>query len=433
MFTTGNYRLIADNLASMKRSLQIVGDVPELAGSTSRLSALEDRLQGTVESKLSAALADRGSAAQVRELVGVLRSIRRPGAVEDLYLAARLPGLRALWDNNPPSPPGSFPDWLLGFVDQLVESVRSELTWGEEVLPEMSVALVAKLVVQTFRHIAPGFEARVEAAAQAGAPDQEHRRLEVLTAVEPHMGELLRALARSLRGREAAARDGAAGEPLLPVLQSAAGPLAALLLDQGRYERALLAQELGSLSLGESSPDISGTTRSLSVALPQVRIAGSWPRFDELRLSPLPPSLSLYLAALEQALAGCIGAVERSLVLSGGASIPRVIAAVDEALSNFLQRCMGAISLMEGRIRRLLRRAGAGESGESTEGAGAVADATRTAIELGDLNGQVRAALWHGRGRSTCPVLMVPVGSLRSCRCCGWCLACGRSWTCSRP
>lgn len=62
------------------------------------------------------------------------------------------------------------------------------------------------------------------------------------------------------------------------------------------------------------------------------------------------------------------------------------MAVVDDALASLLQRLLGVISAVEARIRRILRRA----AGEGEEGGAAVADATRAAIELGDLNGQVR-------------------------------------------
>lgn len=130
VFATGNFKAIADTLASMKRSLALLGDVPEFRGSQGRMMVLEDRLHSAVEARLSAVLSDRSSGPAVRDLIEVLKSIQRLESVSRLYIAARLPTLRAGWDAySAANEPRPVADWIEGFYEGALEILQLEAQW----------------------------------------------------------------------------------------------------------------------------------------------------------------------------------------------------------------------------------------------------------------------------------------------------------------
>ncbi|GFH07704.1 uncharacterized protein HaLaN_02541, partial [Haematococcus lacustris] len=103
VFASGDLPRVAEMLGMMRRSLALVGDVPEFKAGRGRLRALEDRLQGMVEGSLSQAGGDAAGSREeedqyVAALAGLLLAVDRYSTVEALFLDTRLAFVHSLWE-----------------------------------------------------------------------------------------------------------------------------------------------------------------------------------------------------------------------------------------------------------------------------------------------------------------------------------------------
>jgi hypothetical protein len=89
VFASGDLPRVAQMLASMRKSLSLVGDVPEFKAGKQKLLVLEDRLQTRVEGGLSDALgASRDE--DVRSLSSILLAVDRCGGPSPPWVAPLL-------------------------------------------------------------------------------------------------------------------------------------------------------------------------------------------------------------------------------------------------------------------------------------------------------------------------------------------------------
>eukprot|EP01026_Neomeris_dumetosa_P028568 TRINITY_DN2312_c0_g2_i1.p1 TRINITY_DN2312_c0_g2~~TRINITY_DN2312_c0_g2_i1.p1 ORF type:complete len:732 (+),score=140.61 TRINITY_DN2312_c0_g2_i1:291-2198(+) len=162
---------MADIVATMQRSLDTLGDLPDFRGGPEKLEAYRRRLQDHVEGALSEALQSRRSE-RVRELWELMTTIKRVNAAETLYVNVRGAPLIQIWtslerieqqeqrttSSDIPINPIQKVD---KFMDQLLVDIDSEARWCEAVL-EGHVSLLLKLVQSVFSRVGRGIQGAVE-------------------------------------------------------------------------------------------------------------------------------------------------------------------------------------------------------------------------------------------------------------------------------
>ncbi|KAF5841942.1 oligomeric Golgi complex subunit 7 [Dunaliella salina] len=123
VFAAGDLAVVASMLSSMRRSLSLVGDVPEFREGRETLRTLEDRLQSMVEGQLSEALNLSGNLRstvsssgapgvgdsehqavdpaavddRIRTLCGLLMAVGRYGVIEQQFVASRVAMATRMW------------------------------------------------------------------------------------------------------------------------------------------------------------------------------------------------------------------------------------------------------------------------------------------------------------------------------------------------
>lgn len=148
VFAEGDLPRVAEMLSSMRKSLNLVGDVPEFRSGREKLKGLEDRLQSQVEGSLAEALAVKGEEAMAKEetigrLCTLLLAVDRLATVESLYCSSRLSLIKSAWEEmvvasgvtNAAHGLSKFLSWLPSFIEQ-------EAAWCTRVLPEHHLRII---------------------------------------------------------------------------------------------------------------------------------------------------------------------------------------------------------------------------------------------------------------------------------------------------
>ena len=150
---TGDVRHIADVLASTRRGLRVVGDVPEFADAPSRIEVLEKRVETLARPELVSALA-ASDAARAEEMRDVLHVSGKIQTVFSAYAETRVvePLLRewkafsfkrANTDASHDNEVERFAAWVPGYAAAVADAVRRETAWTSRALPKESDELVA--------------------------------------------------------------------------------------------------------------------------------------------------------------------------------------------------------------------------------------------------------------------------------------------------
>ena len=146
---TGDVRHIADVLASMRRGLRVVGDVPEFADAPSRVEVLEKRVETLAKPELVSALAasDTARAEEMRDVLHVSGKIQ---TVFSAYAETRVvePLLRE-WKafsgetrERHDTGTTSFASFVPGYAAAVAEAVRRETAWTSRAFPKEADELV---------------------------------------------------------------------------------------------------------------------------------------------------------------------------------------------------------------------------------------------------------------------------------------------------
>ena len=151
---TGDVRHIADVLASMRRGLRVVGDVPEFADAPSRVEVLEKRVETLARPELVSALA-ASDAARAEEMRDVLHVSGKIQTVFSAYAETRVvePLLRE-WKAFTGETPAvttrerhdtgttRFAAWVPGYAAAVADAVRRETAWTSRAFPKEADELV---------------------------------------------------------------------------------------------------------------------------------------------------------------------------------------------------------------------------------------------------------------------------------------------------
>ncbi|CAD7701533.1 unnamed protein product [Ostreobium quekettii] len=152
IFAAGDVTAMANTLATMRRGLDLVGDVPEFRGGRQKLKNLEDSLVARIEPRLSSALAQK-KGEQVRVLAGLLLSIGHDDMLQRLYASTWLQQQSGPRDalasglSSPSASPKALCGALRQWHDSLMLSIEVELQWCDVFLPEQSSQLVVCILM----------------------------------------------------------------------------------------------------------------------------------------------------------------------------------------------------------------------------------------------------------------------------------------------
>lgn len=209
-FAAGEFQKIADMLATMRRSLKLVGNVPEFSGGMEKLQGLEERFLGLIEPKLASALSQKNGE-RVQQLSTMLLGIQCYNSIEKLYITARMAPLQAAWDGfdrggrdpTAPTPQQDFPSWLPDFFEVILAATNSELRWCASVLPDLHPLLVLHLLAALFARISKSFRSRIMSACAQGM-QQSGQVLSVLVNLKDTAEGFTQELQQNLAGVDAA-------------------------------------------------------------------------------------------------------------------------------------------------------------------------------------------------------------------------------------
>eukprot|EP00884_Botryococcus_braunii_P002840 jgi/Botrbrau1/12557/Bobra.0169s0093.1 len=255
IFAGTDFQRMADTLATMRRSLALVGDVPEFKAGQERLTTLEERFQTMVEPQLAGALSQR-KGERVQNLTAMLTAIGRTTTVERLYNTARLPPLQAFWDGFDPQK-DRFEAWLPSFYDHVLNGAEAESRWCASVLPEQHPRLVLHLLITLFARIDKDSRARISAALDRGGGVA----LEVLIQMQEAAEGFSHTLERSLAGVPI--------EELTEIAASVYAPFEFYVSRYGELEAKRVASDLASIPLPEGVEDTEGVVGAWQLPCPR--------------------------------------------------------------------------------------------------------------------------------------------------------------------
>jgi hypothetical protein len=347
LLASGDVRAIADALAAMRRALAVVGGVPEFAEGAARVAALTDALEQLVQPALGSALAARDGG-RTREMVDVLCAAGREGALQRVYVAARLQPLLTAWEEGSSAGLAAL---LPAFYDAVLGCVEAEARWCADALPEhhpaLLLALLSELHARTSKTYAsrlasavapPGAASAAAVAAAAGASAAaaaaaapRSAALPALIPLHASAASFGRALARLLAGAPPAS--------LRPVLEAATRPFEPYRASYGDAERRHLGADLSKLDLRDGG-GLTAVVRRMALSVP------------------------LAAEAVEAAAARCVA-------LTGGSEADALLRAADDALLSYLT----SLHALLRRQRAALGLAASAADAASAAGAAAAAAA----------------------------------------------------------
>ncbi|KXZ47642.1 hypothetical protein GPECTOR_34g801 [Gonium pectorale] len=337
VFAAGDLPKVAEILANMRRSLSLVGDVPEFRAGRQKLQSLEDRLQTQVEGSLGEALTKGGDDDNARKLCGLLLAVDRYGTIEGMYVTTKLAQVYALWEEHAAS--GAASDstgagaaaWLPAFLSRLLALLEAEAGWGGRVLPAHAAGLLGTLCLEVFTKIS-------KAARERLAPV---RAIGPLAGLARELAGFGRALAGLLGGVDPGRRR--------EILELVYAPLEDKVTAYGELEANTLEVELRDAL--PPAPAAAGA------AAP----AGAVPDDAEAAVSRLSASIRPAFAALH-------AAVERCNALTGGSEVRALLRAVDSQLSGYLSSSAAAVAALGSRHKARAAAAGSGGAAAVEEG-----------------------------------------------------------------
>ncbi|GLC36637.1 hypothetical protein PLESTM_000483600 [Pleodorina starrii] len=321
VFAAGDLPKVAEILASMRRSLSLVGDVPEFRAGRQKLRALEDRLQTQVEGSLGEALARGSDDDNTRKLCGLLLAVDRYGTIESLYVSTKLAQVHNLWEEHASASASAglgagggggseaVAAWLPAFLSRLLALLQAEAGWGAVVLPGHAAALLGALCLEVFGKISKAVRDRL-APLRAIGP---------LSALARELGSFGRGL-RELLGEVEPGRR-------LEIIQLVYGPLEDKVAAYGELEATQLEADL-------------------RAALPPPPPASATPGGAPAAAAPEDPDAAVARLAgsIRPAFTALHAAVERCNALTGGSEVRSLLRAVDGELSSYLGALQGGVA-----------------------------------------------------------------------------------------
>lgn len=316
-FAIGDLQKIADMLATMRRSLKLVGNVPEFSGGKEKLQGLEERFLGLIEPKLAAAMSQKNGE-RVQQLSAMLMGIQCYDTVEKLYITARMAPLQAAWagfdragrDPTAPAPPQDFPSWLPDFFEVILAATNSELRWCASVLPDLHPDLVLHLLSALFDKISRSFRSRLMSACAQGM-QQSDQVLSVLVSLKASAENFTAELQQNLAGVDTS--------ELQQIAAVVYAPFESQISRYGELQQPQLNSQMGTIQIPDAqSQEVDAVMTSLQQSVPQA------------------------VQAVQEAQRWCYS-------VSGGTELPTLLRLADDAVAQYV----GSLQNVVGTLRQL--------------------------------------------------------------------------------
>lgn len=262
VFAGGNVRSMADIVASMRRSLKVVGSVPEFEDAPERVEALEHRLEQAVKPELVKALANE-NAFRASELRNVLDVSGRITALIHAYAEVRVvEPLRREWDafkkGAVPAGPAAtaatseaqrFAEWLPGYCEKVASRLRREVSFCRSAFPRECEELIATAWVKLSEATKREFSERMAS-----------QRLDWFIAAHRAAGDGFSTAAKSVA-------DATGPERAAYALRAALAPFDAVRDRYGELEARAIAEDLAKLEVRRCD-DVEAAAGEMSAAVP---------------------------------------------------------------------------------------------------------------------------------------------------------------------
>ena len=251
---TGDVRHIADVLASMRRGLRVVGDVPEFADAPERVEVLEKRLETLARPELVSALA-AGDVARAEEMRDVLHVSGKIQTVFSAYAETRVvePLLRE-WkafandthktaSKNADEEAKRFAAWVPSYAAAVADAARREVLWTSRAFPKES----HELVVYAWRELSSLTKREFQQRAAT-------KSLDLFAETYANAAEGFGKAARALLVTDAGEKTGVAPSAALAALAEALAPFEGVRARYAELEERALSED-GALAAALAAAD----------------------------------------------------------------------------------------------------------------------------------------------------------------------------------
>jgi hypothetical protein len=341
LFNSGDLVRIADALQQMRRGLSVVGNsLHEFRGADERLDIMEERFATLIDLPLSTAFTQHNGP-EVASLACMLDAINRRETVNMLYASARMAPLSKLWEEGYPAR-GGLVSWLASYYQDLHQQISSEIDWCSQHLPDRHPGLVLSLLSGYFMKIDKPYRQRLSVALAT---------ITTTTAVGSNNGA---------SSSSSSASSSALLEAVLSETEGFAKSLYHLFMTdvppgflQGRrdamlglYSQLIAPLEPTLVEYAEiEATSLSGIFQKGAEATNQALFSHSSNK-DNASSSLKDFSLTI----IDQPLAACETAMERSVLITGGLALPSVVKLTDQALQRYLSSIQSSVAALSQEI-----------------------------------------------------------------------------------
>jgi conserved oligomeric Golgi complex subunit 7 len=336
LFNSGDLVRIADALQQMKRGLSVVGDsLPEFRGADERLNIMEERFATLIDHPLSTAFTQHNGP-EVASLACMLDAINRRETVNMLYASARMVPLSKLWEEGYPAS-GGLVSWLASYYQDLHQQISSEIEWCAQHLPDRHPGLVLSLLSSYFMRIEKPYRQRLSVAlatttatttapapatvgaSSSSSPASSSALLEaVLSETENFAKSLYHLFMTDVpQGFLQERRDS-----MLGLYSQLIAPLEPTLVEYAEIEATFLSEifQEGAEAANQALFSHSNKDNASS------------------------PLEDFSQTIIDQPLAACETALERSVLITGGLALPSVVKLIDQALQRYLSSIQSSVA-----------------------------------------------------------------------------------------
>lgn len=329
----------------MRRGLSVVGDsLPEFRGADEGLDIMEERFAAMIDLPLSTAFTQHNGP-EVASLAGMLDAINRRETVNMLYASARMAPLSKLWEEGYPPRGGGLVSWLASYYLDLHQQISSEIDWCAQHLPDRHPGLVLSLLSSYFTKIDKPYRQRLSVAlatttgsgngASSSSSSSSASGAALLEAVLSETEDFAKSLYHLLMTDVPPGFLQGRRDDMLGLYSQLIAPMEPTLVDYAKIEATSLTEIFQKGAEAANQALFSNYSNNNS--------AGGKDRASSLE----DFSLSIIV---DQPLAACETAMERSVLITGGLALPSVVKLIDQALQRYLSSIQSSVAALSQEI-----------------------------------------------------------------------------------
>jgi hypothetical protein len=156
-FAAGELTAVAEQLDTMKNSLEVLQNIPEAEERQNTFMSLKKRLEVLVKPKLLEALAAKD--ADLMEFVGIYGKLGKLTTLHQEYAKARQADVHRFWFSYAGQ---DFVEWLPSFYDVVLQMLVHESGRCEQLFPDSAAQVLPTLLCESLAPLASSFRGRLE-------------------------------------------------------------------------------------------------------------------------------------------------------------------------------------------------------------------------------------------------------------------------------